>query len=931
MNKINLDNIPVSFKLMPIEIMAQLFIAIILVSNFWTSVEHAHLFMFIGLITTINTFRILTHYLVNNSPDVSLGHSTDIAFKLGNFSAGLAWGCLPIFVDNFYPGTMSSSSLVFAALAAVTMATFAGSPLQPGQLSAFAVPALVTPLLWSISHTSYQHSLVWGLILMTSLVLVWASYRLGFVYKHYRNIDERFTNLVQQYASSRDEALIDLQGTEISNRELKNKIEKVEQAKAEISLSEQESNTILKDMQDMFFRTNVSGQIIRSSESARYLLGYQPNELIGMSWASLFVTRKDHSIFLNALREKFVGLNNYEVKLHNSSGEIVWVSINAHYYNDDKNIMAGFEGTVRDITEKRLAAENLFLEKERLHVTLESIADGVITTNAKGAVEYLNPNAEAMTGWIEKQAIGKPLATIFNLIDENKKKPVNLPMKKWLTDGKRIALNHPAVLVNKASQREFSIELTGAPIKDSSGAVTGTVLVFRNVTKLRNLATKLSHQATHDALTGLINRTEFEHRANQAIQSAQEHNKIHTLLYIDLDQFKIVNDTCGHHAGDELLRQLTTRMENILRESDTLARLGGDEFGVLLIGCQLEKAIKIAQTLRRSVEDYRFVWKNQTFKVGASIGLVMITEQTSGLTQLLSAADSACYVAKDRGRNQVHIYQLDDRAIAQQHGQMQWMQRIQLAIDSNQFELHYQSIINISNPVTGYRHGEFLLRMIDDQNTQPDGIIMPNAFIPAAQRYHLMPLIDRWVIKHVLYSLANSKKSTDDSVINFINLSVQSISDFELLDYVIEMIQETAVNPSCLCFEITESAVIANVEVAKQFITRLKDIGCHFALDNFGSGLGSFSYLKNLPVDFLKLDGSLIRDMATDDISLAMVESINRIAHVMGMKTIAEYVETEATLIALKNISVDYAQGFWIERPRFFSNAETVDEKTSCA
>jgi len=925
-------SIPQKFNTATVEIVMHFIAAGFLTVGLWGGVAHHHLNIFLGIIFTVNSFRLLTHFTVQHSVELSTDKAIDPAFLLGNVSIGLVWGFTPIFFISLYPETIAFFSLYFAVIACATMATFAGSPLQPKLFIAFATPALLIPLLWSLFQYETKYSAVWGLLTIMSVLMIWVSRRLNNLFKRYRLLSIQNTDFLTRSVATRDEAIYSQQEIENYNESLKSKIEEVEQAKEKLKISEQETNTILQDMQDTFFRTNNAGQIIRISPSVSYLLGYTINELVGLNWAYLFIHKTDHSTFLNALRDKFVGLQNYETQLKHSSGHSIWVSINAHYYNDGKGIKAGFEGTARDVTDKRMAAEILFQEKERLHVTLESIADGVITTNAKGAVEYLNPNAEAMTGWIEKMAIGKPLATVFNLIDESKKIPVSLPMKKWLTEGRRIALNHPAALVNKASNREFAIELTGAPIKDSGGVVIGSVLVFRNVTKLRNLATQLSHQATHDALTGLINRTEFENRANLAVHSAQKNDKLHSLLYIDLDQFKIVNDTCGHHAGDELLKQITAQMQEILRNTDTLARLGGDEFGVLLLGCPLEKAANIAQTLRRKVEEFRFVWDNQVFKIGASIGLVMIESTTTGLTQLLSSADSACYVAKERGRNQVHIYQPDDRAIAQQHGQMQWMQRIHLAIDQNQFELHFQSIVAIDNPSSGKLNGEFLLRMVDDQNMQPDGLILPNAFIPAAERYHLMPQIDRWVIKHTLYAMASKNNRINQYDICFINLSGQSLSDLKLLNFVIEMMDETNVSPENLCFEITESAVIANVEIAKQFISRLKELGCKFALDNFGSGLSSFSYLKNLPVDFLKLDGALIKNIVDDKISYAMVESINKIAHIMGMKTIAEYVETEEILQALKEISIDHAQGYWIERPRFFAKPKNIDEdKVSCA
>jgi diguanylate cyclase (GGDEF)-like protein len=414
-----------------------------------------------------------------------------------------------------------------------------------------------------------------------------------------------------------------------------------------------------------------------------------------------------------------------------------------------------------------------------------------------------------------------------------------------------------------------------------------------------------------------------------AIHSAQEDKKNHALCYVDLDQFKIVNDTCGHHAGDALLKQLTAQLQESLRESDTLARLGGDEFGVLLVGCPLERAKQVAEKIRADVEKFRFIWEDRVFRVGASIGLVSITADTQGLTELLSAADSACYVAKEGGRNQVHVYQPNDQAIADRHGQMQWTHRIQSALEEGRFELHFQAIAPVAQKSLGLC-GELLVRMLESKKGRQSKLIMPNAFIPAAERYQLMPKIDQWVIVNAIKTLKNQQNGITQWDMCCINISGQSIGDPKLLKIILKALDSTKVPPSILCFEITESSVIANLEQANQFIQTLKELGCRFALDDFGTGLSSFAYLKNLPVDFLKLDGELVKDIAKDEASYAMVDAINRVAHVMGMKTIAEHVESEATLKALERMQVDYAQGFGIEPPVAFTWANTpINKKAS--
>ena len=419
---------------------------------------------------------------------------------------------------------------------------------------------------------------------------------------------------------------------------------------------------------------------------------------------------------------------------------------------------------------------------------------------------------------------------------------------------------------------------------------------------------------THDSLTGLINRREFENRIKHALDNAHSSDVRHALCYVDLDNFKIVNDTCGHIAGDELLKQLTIKLRMELREADTLARLGGDEFGILLEGCSIEHAIDPAENIRRIVEEFRFVWDNKAFRIGASIGLVPITSDSGNLTDVLSAADSACYVAKDQGRNRVHVYEPTDEALVERHGQMQWVQRIQNVLEDSRFRLFFQPIAKLS-AAAGERHtthGEVLIRMLDENNE----LVGPGAFIPSAERYSLMPAIDRWVVENTFRMLTLDQEHVKNRISTCcINLSGQSLSDDRFTDFLVSQIRESGVPPEVLCFEITETAVIANLCHASKMISILRDMGCRFALDDFGVGLSSFSYLKNLAVDYLKLDGCFVKNMVNDPIDRAMVKAINQIGHTMNIKTIAEFVEDEATLHTVHEIGVDYAQGYVIAKP----------------
>ena len=418
----------------------------------------------------------------------------------------------------------------------------------------------------------------------------------------------------------------------------------------------------------------------------------------------------------------------------------------------------------------------------------------------------------------------------------------------------------------------------------------------------------IHHLAYHDHLTGLVNRNEFDRRLNAALDSAKNDDATHALLYLDLDQFKVINDTCGHQAGDELLSQLAMVLRKLVRGNDVLARLGGDEFGLLLGDCPLDQAKGIAEGLRAAVGNFRFVWRDKIFSVRVSIGMVLITKNSQNACEVLSAADMACYAAKDLGRDRVHVYTDDDADLQRRHTEMQWVSRIKDALDGEQFVLYQQKMCSLNN-VTGHeQHSEFLVRMLGLDGS----IILPGAFIPAAERYGLMMNLDRWVVKAVIDYLVQNEKNKG---VYFINLSGASLSDDGIFSFIKQEISRSQISPELLCFEITETAAIANLSNAVEFINEIRNIGCQFALDDFGAGLSSFSYLKTIPVDYLKIDGAFVRDINNDPMNYAIVHAINEIGHVAGLQTVAEYVENEETLGLLKDIGVDLAQGYCIERP----------------
>ncbi|MDH3411789.1 MAG: EAL domain-containing protein, partial [Gammaproteobacteria bacterium] len=444
---------------------------------------------------------------------------------------------------------------------------------------------------------------------------------------------------------------------------------------------------------------------------------------------------------------------------------------------------------------------------------------------------------------------------------------------------------------------------------DGEPAIQSTVI---DVTEARQLSEQLSYQASHDALTDLLNRRAFEQRLQQLLETAKAENIEHVFCYLDLDQFKVINDSCGHIAGDELLRQLGQMLKQHIRGRDTLARLGGDEFGLLLERCTITEATRVTTAVQKAVEGFRFQWEEKSFSIGVSIGVVPINESSENMESVLSMADAACYAAKDAGRNRVHIYHRGDAELAKRRGEMHWVAVINRALEESWFQLCFQSFIPLSSRDDQSEGYELLLRMQDEDGS----IVSPGAFLPAAERYNLATKVDRWVVGTAFEWFSRHRKKLERALMCSINLSGNSLGDSEFLQYVIEQFEEKNLPLEKICFEITETAAIANLTNATHFIKALKKLGCRFALDDFGSGLSSFAYLKNLPVDFLKIDGMFVKDILGDPVHLAMVKSINEMGHVMGKQTIAEFVENEAVLDKLKEVGVDYAQGYWIARPR---------------
>ena len=602
-------------------------------------------------------------------------------------------------------------------------------------------------------------------------------------------------------------------------------------------------------------------------------------------------------------------------------------------FDDKRDDEFGFLGTfinrvLDNLTEQKLRLEALLKrqhaiekdlekEKELAETTLYSITDAVITTDRNDMVEFLNPAAERMTGWAIDHARFKYIDQILDLRKSRQDNRIRLHARTKSNDkASREPVKGTGILTSR-SGRYKNVEFTLAPTLDRSGKVQGSVIVLQDLTEAQELAQQLVYQATHDGLTGLINRSEFDKRLQQLLDKTREAGDgQHALLYLDLDQFKMVNDSCGHIAGDEMLRQLSERLLHHIGESDTLARLGGDEFGVLLEDSTIFRAEHIANRLREEVEEFRFVWNDKSFGLGVSIGLVPIDAHSVDKDELLSMADRACYAAKDAGRNRVRVFQPNDLDMLRRYKDTEWVSRINKAMDEGTLLIAAQPIVPVRPDSSEGEIFEILVRMKDE-----DGNIIPaGAFLPAAERYNMMHELDRWMIKAAFKWLASDKAQLARLDTCMVNLSGQTLTDESFAGFVVEAIYCNRIPGNKICFEVTETAAIANLGKARTLIKELKAVGCRFALDDFGSGMSSYAYLKTLPIDYIKIDGIFVKDILTDPVDTAMVRSINEIGHIMGKKTIAEYVENEAIMQTLRDIGVDYAQGFGIAKPEVITD-----------
>jgi diguanylate cyclase (GGDEF)-like protein/PAS domain S-box-containing protein len=638
------------------------------------------------------------------------------------------------------------------------------------------------------------------------------------------------------------------------------------------------------------------------------LLALTPEELVGRHLAELVAPDYAELVGDN-VRRRLAGqpaAERYEVEVADVHGQVTRLEL--------AGTMVKYRGApaVLFTAVEMLARQGRTdFARGRAQATIDSLGDGLVTTDSYGRIDFMNASAELLLGRALDEVSGQSFADVVTVVDEADRRALTDPVRQCLASGVRVSLGRRAVLLTRADGAERSIELTASPLAGERGETAGAVVLLHDVTDLRGIARQMSYQASHDALTGLVNRREFERRLQDSLDLARTGAQTQVLCYLDLDRFKTVNDTSGHTAGDNMLREVATLVKDAVRDSDTVARIGGDEFAMLLVGCPLDKAIQIAEDVSSAIRDYRFVWKDKIFTIGVSIGLVEVGRESASIEDLMSAADSACYVAKSRGQGHVHVYSSRDEARARQRGEIHWLQRLQQALREGRFVLYTQSILASPDGAARGPAFEVLVRLSADDGT----LIAPGEFLKAAERYRLMSLVDRWVVQTALAALGRGAIRLPPGRSLSLNISGQTLGDAQFLEFVVDCLDRTGVAPAQVCFEVTEASVVGNLDHARRFIGVLHGMGCSFALDDFGSGLGSFANLKTLAMDYLKIDGAYMRDLARDTVNQAMVSAMVKLARTLDFQVIAEQVEDAASLEAARRMGVDFVQGFAISRP----------------
>jgi len=873
-------------------------LAVLVTLGLWNVVEHSILLVWSGAQLVQTVARLWLVYRYHRASIAQRKNARwAILFLTGTLLSGIVWGCIGLIFEFSWP--VVYQTLVIMSLAGVLAGAISSYAAMLSVYVAFMVPAILIPaqsMLMHSSSVSNNLGLLW--MLFAGVLIV---------------IARNYNGSVMQSLQLREENNDLLREAAAINVALEHEAKSRQQAQDQLLLERQ---LFTEGPVTMFRWAATAGRPVEYVSAAVSQFGYDSKELVqGRKHYIDIIHPNDARRFAESEMERgangvqFVAID-YRIVCGN--GDVRWVYDYTVPVHDAEGKLTHYAGYILDITCRKHNEYELNQARERAQVTLHSIADAVITTDVNGQIEYLNPSAAMLTGWDGEIARGLPIQRIFSLFNEDSRERVEDPVRQCLACGEAVKSGRDVTLKCHGGET-CSIQYSASPIMADSGSALGVILVIHDVTEARKMEREISYQATHDVLTGLINRTEFETRLGFAIESAYQAAESHVLCQLDIDKLKIINDTCCHEAGDSIIRSVTTVLQDCLRDSDVLARIGGDEFGIVLKNCTLDAATEVAENMLSAIRDMNFTSCDRSFDIRASIGLAPVTSTSASLANIMSQVDLACYEAKDSGGDRYRVYESSDRNLVRRHDEMKWVSILNEAIKSDRLVLYYQDIVPVVPDAGAGGHFEVLVRMLDENGD----IVLPDMFLPAAERYHLITSLDRWVVSNT-FSWYASHLCTDASGLETIsiNLSGASVTDAGFLGFIKNELHVHEVPPALVCFEITETAAIANLDAASGFIHELKRLGCRFALDDFGSGLSSFSYLKNLPVDYLKIDGSFVKDMETDAIDCAMVSSIHQIGSVMGTKTIAEFVENDGILEKLAEIGVDYAQGYGIARPR---------------
>jgi len=801
---------------------------------------------------------------------------------LGASWGGLAWITTPSSLTLVLPLLM---------LACLLIPGMAGSP--PRAVLVFLAPALLPVVAVVVLEEQPLDGLaVWPLVVLAALLL-------AFRHRRQRQLAGRREAERATLRRELGDSLAQLAGEARHRRE------------AQLHLADTQAKLLTVTERIMCAVCLIQDQrFVYSNPAMLAMTGYSAEEIVALPPWSLVDPRDRFRVrrYLVRQRRGLSPTEEIEFRIRPREGSGRWVSYSAGpLLTEGETVLLGI---ALDIQARRQAEATLRREREQLAAAMASIGNGVIMTDTAGRLSYLNPVAEEMCGWVLDEVQGQPVGRMLMLVDARQHRPVSDPVQACLEEGRVVRPLGYVQLLHRSGSGEFTLEVTVSPVLTEDSQLLGAVVVLNDVTQLHGLARLVDHRDSHDPITGLENRTAFESRLADAVEEARREDLHHVFCHLDLDNFRVVNDVCGHQGGDQLLQQLAQLLSRRIRRSDVLARLGGDEFGLLLQNCRLLKAEQIAENLRRAVQTFRFDWEGEQVGVTVSIGLVPISGDTRRMGKVLSAADLACYMAKDLGRNRVHVFASDDSVLAHRHGEKQWLIRIREALSGDRLLLYYQSAAALGKRHTA-SYSEVLLRMQGDDDT----VITPGAFLPVAEHFQLMPEIDRWVVHNALKALADSGGSLAEVDVCAINLSGQSLNDESFLDFVEEEIEGQGVDHRRVCFEVSEATVLANMGRSIRFMRTLQERGCKFALDDFGSGFSSFSYLKNLPIDYLKIDGIFLRNIVSDSIDQAMVETINGMGHALGLATVAKFTRDRKALEILTELGVDYAQSFEVSRP----------------